>query len=139
MSDLKFDKQISNNESGVLAKLWRKILIENNLENALPLLINMYIKNNDETDGRSLTVKKKNKSTLTSNITATDMTFKTFLDLVFRLLKVTKIDISVKLTFSNGRETTHSVSAIPANNQQLDKETDLGEEHDNIGASQKDN
>ena len=65
--DTKFDKSVSNNESGVLAKLWRKIISENNLLPQIGMLINKYL-DEDETNQRVQAYKKKNRSTLTENI-----------------------------------------------------------------------
>lgn len=106
----KLSEPTSKTESGVLAKLWRSILRENGYAPALGPLVERYLTSQEEMTKRIPSLKKKNKSTLVSNITSTEMTIKTFLDLVFNLLRVRKLDISVKLTFHNGKETVHSVS-----------------------------
>lgn len=128
MADYKLDKPVSKNESGILAKLWRKILIDNNFLPALDLLVKRYIERNDILAGRVTNFKKKNKSTITTNITAPEMTFKTFLDLVFNLLRAKRLDISIKVTFHSGKETVHSVSIT---NDEVDKELkEKGEENE---------
>lgn len=121
MSDFKFDKPIDNNESGILAKFWRKIVLENNYEPSLGLLVKRYIDTNDFLAGRIENHRKKTKSTIMSNICASGMTFKTFLDLVFNLLRAKKLDISIKLTMASGRESIHSLSIT---NDQVSKSVD---------------
>ena len=96
--DTKFDKSVTNNESGVLAKLWRKIISENNLLPQIGMLINKYL-DEDETNQRVQAYKKKNRSTLTENIFASEMSIKVFLYLIFKVLRAKKIDISIKVKF----------------------------------------
>lgn len=109
MSDIKFNKPISKNESGVLAALWRAVLRDNGFIPALDLLVQRYVDRGNKASEQS-SVKLKNKSTLISNITAGEMTFKTFLDLIFNFLHVRKITFTVKLTFANGNETLHTIN-----------------------------
>lgn len=127
MSDFKFDKPIDNNESGILARFWRKIVLENNYEPSLGLLVKRYIDTNDFLAGRIENHRKKTKSTIMSNICASGMTFKTFLDLVFNLLRAKKLDISIKLTTHSGRESIHSISIT---NDQIAKSLDEDKEID---------
>jgi hypothetical protein len=109
MSDIKFD-QVSRSEGGTLAKLWRKILEENNYLPAIPFLVNRYIRTTNEMSNRVTDVKRKTKSTLIANITATDMTFKTFTDLLFNFLRVKRIEITVKVTLPNDTVREHSIT-----------------------------
>lgn len=121
MANEDFRDPPSRKVSGVLVVLWRKILLENRLNRALTPLIARYL-NDTNRVGNS---KRKNKATLKANIFATDMTFKTFIDLVFNLLKATRLDISIKVTFVNGKSSTHSVS-IDARNVQEGEDDDPG-------------
>lgn len=105
-----FEEPTSNNEGGILACLWRKIIDEAKFKGSLNILIDMYLKRADVTDGRVSNVKRKTKSTLISNIVSSEMTFKTFLDLVIRVLRVKKLVISIKLEHRDGRETEHHVT-----------------------------
>lgn len=107
--DTKFDKPVSSNEPGVLAMLWRKIITENNLTHSLNILINKYLESNT-INQRVKNLKRKNRSTLIDNITASEMSIKTFLYLIFRVLRAKKLEISIKITFSNDRETIHGVT-----------------------------
>ena len=50
------------------------------------------------------------RKTLIANVTASEMTMKTFVDLVFRFLRARSLTISIKVTFHNGKESVHSVS-----------------------------
>lgn len=111
MGDIKLeDKPISNSESGILAATWRKLIIENELKPALDHLVNRYVSESDPTHGRVKNIKRRNRSTLISNICASDMTFKTFIDLIFNLLRGVKLDIHIKVTFVNGKSIETNVS-----------------------------
>jgi len=106
---LSFDKPVSNKEGGALAKLWRKILNENNYMPVLDILVNRYTRDNDVTDGRVESSKRKTKSSLLINITSSDMTIKTLLDLLFNFLRVPLVTITISITHRNGDVTHHSV------------------------------
>lgn len=109
MQEIDLSKSVSRNEAGVLAGLWRKIVRENNFENNLGFFINKYINKHHSQDGTKKVLKTKSKSTLLTNISATEMSIKVFLDLLFNLLNVKYITISIKLTFPNGEESIHSI------------------------------
>lgn len=113
MSKIKFNTPISQNESGVLAQIWRKILLENNYDKALDVLVQRYVDRADRAKEKDATLKMKNKSTLITNITAPEMTFKTFLDLLFNLLTVRSVTMTVKLTFHNGSERLTTIRIEP--------------------------
>lgn len=108
MPDIKFNNPISKNESGVLSALWRNVLKENGFMPALDLLVQRYIDRGNRAK-ENKNIKLKNKSTLINNITSSEMTFKTFLDLLFNFLCVKKISISIKLTYHNGNESVHTI------------------------------
>lgn len=100
---------ISNNEGGVIVRLWRKILYETNLINNIHNLILVYQMKNNKNDQMKVR-KRKTKSSLIKNIWAPEMTWKTFIYLLENFLNVRKIDISIKLTHDNGEESIHSVT-----------------------------
>ena len=129
--DIKIDKPPNKNEGGVLALLWRKILLENNFMPAMGMLINRYLRSYDTTDGRVSNMKKKNRSTLITNITARDMSFKVFLDLVFNFLKAKRLDITIKITHNSGKSSVHSVTVEGGNFNNDDTEE---EGEDNVGS-----
>lgn len=109
MSDIKFNKPISKNESGVLAALWRNIIKTNNLTHALDYLVLKYVSRSaNKSSGEN--IRLKNKSTLLANITSPEMSIKVFFDLLFNYLCVKKVSFTVKLTFINGDESVHTVN-----------------------------
>lgn len=113
MADIKFENQVSNNEGGVLAMLWRKILKERNFISILPVLIDRYIREQDLKEEKlGVNIKKKNRSTLITNIMATEMTFKVFYDLLKNLIKVKKIVIHVEITTMNDVTSIHSLPVV---------------------------
>lgn len=105
--DFKFKEPTSNNESGVLAKLWRTFLDDNRLNGKLPTMVETYLDNDN--DPKVTVVRKKNRSTLYGNIAAPEMTIKTFFDLMFNLVRVRRIEFSIKVTFPTGKESIHTV------------------------------
>lgn len=110
-AEVKFTKETAQTESGILAKLWRNILRETGILPGITFFINQYLERNKTT---SATIKKKNRSTLITDITATQMSWKTFTNLLFSLLNVKKIEFIVKITWPT-RETAHSVTVLPSN------------------------
>ena len=106
MADFKsiLTEPTSNTGSGVLAKLWRKILIDNGYIAALGNLTDRYQKDQEQAGLTTPSLKKKNKSTIIANVTAKEMTMKTFVDLIFRFLRARSLTISVKVTFHNGKD-----------------------------------
>ena len=119
-----FKKPISTKEGGILAALFRKIVTENNLTPSLDYLIARYV----DTSSSSKNIKRKNRSSLIKYITSDDMSWKTFLSLVFDFLGVVKIQFTVKLTFRNKHESIHTMIV---NNDILEKDKD-----DNTGNKQ---
>ena len=119
-----FKDPVSNKDSGVLANLWRKVVLESNLQHSIRHLADRYVKKTNPMSQRVSNVKKRTKSTVLKNISDPDMTIKTFLDLIFNLLGAKKLTISIKITYPNGTETIHS---LPINNGDL-VESDLLDE-----------
>ncbi len=119
-----FKDPVSNKDSGVLANLWRKVILESSLQHSIRHLADRYVKKTNPMSQRVANVKKRTKSTVLKNIFDPDMTIKTFLDLIFNLLGAKKLTISIKITYPNGTETIHS---LPINNGDL-VESDLPDE-----------
>lgn len=110
-TNIVFEEKVSNTESGVLACLWRKILTERKIIPSLGLLIDRYLQDQQlNEENSSNNIKKKNRSTLISNITAKEMTIKTFLDLIINLIKVKKLVIHIEITTIGGETSVHSLS-----------------------------
>lgn len=141
-NNLVFEDEVSNTESGVLAKIWRKILIERRITPSLGLLIDRYLQDQHlNEDNLAKNVKKKNRSTLISNITAKEMTIKTFLDLLRNLLKVKRLVIHIEITTAGGETSVHSLSVTGENNLataklNAEKNTE-GDTNDSDGNSKK--
>lgn len=133
MTDINLNNETSNNESGVLAKLWRKIIDDKHLKDALPYFVSRYIKGYSITSGDVKSIKRKTRSTIVNNICATEMTFKTFLDLIFNFLCMKKVDITITLTAHNDETSTHTISLsgeiTKSQSEVLDNT--IGELHDN--------
>ena len=123
MQDFDLSKPPNKNEPGVLAKLWRKIITENHFTSALGMLLVRYLKEQSDAMLKYPNIKRKNRATVITNVTATEMSIKTFFDLVFKFLKVKKLTITVKLTYHNGDESTHRVD-VDGRNFQYDLDTD---------------
>ena len=109
MANINVDaKPVATNESGVLAGLWRKILHENGLVNNIDYLVNKYVSRVKGVSS-SKTEKFKSRSTIVADITARDMTIKTFLYLIFNFLQARNVVITIDITFPNGETRTHSL------------------------------
>jgi len=109
-----FRTKPSNTPQGVLAKLWRKVITENNLQNSLGYLVTRYVvANSDE----SRTLRNKTRSTLESDISSKEMTWKKFVHLVFNYLGAIKMDIAIKLYFTNGTTSMHNISMTVSENE----------------------
>ncbi len=120
MADIKLGDNIAQNEGGILTKLWRNVLKDNNLEPALSYFVTRYVTKSNKIDSEN--VRRKTKSSLINNITASEMTWKTFTNLIFNVLLVKKMSINIKLTMPNGDTTFHNV-LIDNNNPGEEKET----------------
>lgn len=105
-------KPPDKSEGGTLAGLWKNILKDNNMLNkdTVKYLSDRYVKNTNILKSKVKNVNRKTRGSILNNITATDMTWKVFLDLVFNVLNVVKVTVSIKLTHANGDETVHSIT-----------------------------
>lgn len=130
MAEVKIDSPLSKKEGGVLAGMWRKIVKDIGYDRHLDYLVSRYVAKSDKMNGRVQNVRRKTKSSLIKNITSSEMTFKTFLDLLFNYIGVRKIDISIKLTFHNGNETIHSMAVVNDDNENDKKEEKEDEKRD---------
>jgi len=102
----------SKDSGGILSKLFRKIMTETGLVNAVDSLVELYLKDSEAQSKRSgLTPKKR--SQIQTAIKEEDMTWKSFIDLVINLVRVKKIVITIDLYHTETRVTTHKVEAGP--------------------------
>ncbi len=83
------------NSSGLLAAFFRKILIDTNMVSNINRLVKRHA------------ILVKGGGTLASNnlklVTASSMTFKTLMYLLFNILRVKQVDITFKLTMPNNK------------------------------------
>lgn len=112
------NKEPDKSEGGSLARLWRSILRNNNMLNinTVEFLANRYVKNTAIVKSEIKNISRKTRGSIINNITATDMTWKVFLDLLFNVLNVAKITITIKLTHANGSESLSSIVINDTNN-----------------------
>lgn len=107
--EVDFSKKTSTTETGILAKLWRKILVESRIMAGITFFVNRYLAKT-KTDSNML--KKKNRSTLLTDISATEMSWKSFVDLLYNFLEVKEVEFIVKIQWDS-RETIHSIKVLP--------------------------
>lgn len=117
-TDLDRADAVTTDENGLLALLWRRVVKGGGFSNSLNTLVDVYLNKYDSTNANNPAYenrKRKTKSTMIGNITATGMTFKTFLDLVMNLLRAKKVKISVEITTLDDRVLgPFSVTACPS-------------------------
>jgi hypothetical protein len=103
-------KPLASTEGGALARLWRKIMTDTGMWSRSESLITQYLTRPD-TDQNNNTVfdKRKNRSTIWSNIIAEDMTIKTFFDLLFNVLCIKHLRITVEITSFTNVKSSHSI------------------------------
>lgn len=129
MADIKLDtKPVNKDHTGVLASLWRKVILENKLSTYLGIMVNNYLSKSKALDSKSDAIKRKNKTTLVENITASKMTFKTFVDLLFNVVGCIKLDISIKVYFKGGKTSVHTVTLTHVENTDDEEAEDEGKD-----------
>lgn len=94
---------------GALAKLWRNVIMEKNLENALGYLVSRYVTKN-AVGGKN--VQRKTRSTIEADVTASELTWKKFCHLIFHYLEGKRLDITIKVTYANGDTSAHTVGLV---------------------------
>ena len=140
MADIDISKKpVATNESGALAKLWRLVLVENNLVPQLTYLINKYVSKTKYLETNGLKAQKlKTKSTITADVTSRTMTMKTFLYLLFNFLNAKEVEISVKVTFPSGVTSTHRLPIKSNQAEDIDLE-EVTESGGNDGGNKTEN
>jgi len=114
----KIDSNVSNSkENSILGKLFHRILMELNLINKIEFLINRYIKNANDKDIKIQ--KRKTRSSLINNITANEITWKTFIDLTFNLLRVRKLKVMITLTHTEDMIKKFKLKNVDDKNESL--------------------
>lgn len=116
--------KISKNENGLLAKLFRAIMGEWNYWNStyIEVLINQCVENDKEnSDSASDGEKRLVKSTLKNNIISGEMTFRVFLTLLFKLMRIDECTIILE-TKKNGETRRVSLQNITLSNEHKNKD-----------------
>ncbi|MEA2047774.1 MAG: hypothetical protein U9O64_04925, partial [Campylobacterota bacterium] len=90
----------SKKEGSKLASLWRNVVNDLNVVNAIGSLVLRH-----EKDSRARkTTAFKEKTTLQNDIVSNDMTFKVLIYLIDKLIKPKNITLTLTLTHENGME-----------------------------------
>jgi len=97
-------ESVSNTENGILTKLFRMIIFDTGLINKIPYNINRYIRNGG----------KKNKATISRLILSGEMSWRSFIFLLFDILRVKKCTFKVTLEYDVGPSSEHEISISPA-------------------------
>ena len=107
---------IDSSEGGILAHLWREIITRTKLINNLKYLLDRYANKGG----------KRSKSTIQGYFYAPSMTWKTFVFLVLKILPVTKMTVSVTLTYTDKTKDTFSLDVYSNDlpNEEEDKENE---------------
>ena len=107
-------KNVSNDPGGILASLWRSILIKDKFLPVVNFLIAEYARKNK---GK----KVKNPSTVMGLVTAPSMTWKSFIFLLTKILPVKNITITIELEYLSNKKGIHTIS-IPIDRNKEDKD-----------------
>lgn len=103
-------EEIQSIENGILAKLFRKVIIETGLVFNIKSNVNTYILENIKykRDG-------KPRSSVLGLINSGSMTWKSFVFLIYEILKIKKMTITVKLQHDNKGDviTNHEIFVTP--------------------------
>lgn len=110
---MEFKGRPTNTPQGALARLWRNIIKENNLEHSLGYLVTRYVSRSGET---AKNIRRKTRSTLEADITSNEMTWKKFTHVIFHYLGAVRLDVTIKLTFPNGNHSIHTVGIKSSDN-----------------------
>ena len=106
----------ANTEHGVLTKLWLIVLRDKGYLNIMQQLITRYVNNTNLTS--KVTV-KKTRASITADVTATEMTWKKLLNLLFNVLQIKKLVITIKMVGEDDTESYHSIT-VPNPNKKED-------------------
>lgn len=103
---IKLEEITTAAEGTILSRLWRNILHDTHYINNLKYLVDRYVNKSKSSVNM---VNRRTKSSLIKNLTAQDMSWKTFIDLIFNVLDVKFITISIKLDYADGTSSIHNV------------------------------
>jgi len=124
---MKLTKRPANTPHGALAKLWRIIIRDNNLEKNLGYLVSRYVEMNSPC---AKNLKRKTKSTIEADVTANELTWKKFTHLIFQYLGAVRLDVTIRVTYPNGKCTNHTVGLKASEPDDLGDPRDIKEQSD---------
>lgn len=99
---------IANSPDGVMAGLFRKIVIEDKLAPRVENLVASYADRTETTRAG----KSKSRNNLLTHINNSKMTFKIFIMLLQKVFKVEKVEISITLFYPKEKVTNHTETLI---------------------------
>jgi len=124
---MKLTKRPANTPHGALAKLWRIVIRDNHLENSLGYLVSRYVELNSPS---AKNLRRKTKSTIEADVTASELTWKKFTHLIFQYLGAVRLDMTIRITYPNGKSTNHTVGLKASEPDDLGDPRDLKESAD---------
>jgi hypothetical protein len=122
----KFDQPSSNSEGGMLATLWKKYMVENRLRSSLGVLINNYLKKESK-KGSSSDYKTKQRSVISANATASELSWKNFIDVMMNLGTAEEMVLNMRVDRGRGRISLHSIRVFKNDNGDIEFEDLEGE------------
>ena len=121
----------ANTPHGILAKLWRTIVIDTgNLRN-LSTNISNYRNQRVGQLANSKTIENRTDSQLRSEVNKTELTWNSFIFLVFKILNARRITITISITHANGKTSDTSITTFDNASAQDDAPSDTDETTNN--------
>ena len=107
-----FGKNPNKTEGSILTNIWRGLLKELDLVSVSKIyrLIDVYMTRHKANDKGSISIRSKNRTSITNDMSADAITWKTFLNLIFNVLRVKKMDITITIHHENKTTTTYSTT-----------------------------
>jgi len=97
-----------NSADGALARLFRKIVVEDKLLPRVETLVNSYAERTETTRAG----KSKCKNNLFTHIGNNKMTFKIFVMIMQKVFRVKKIEVNITIFYSRDKVSNHSETLI---------------------------
>lgn len=107
ISEILNDPVDNNKEGAALSKLWRIIVSDLNLGKRMEFLISNYIQNS-----KNSAIKHKTKSSMRKNITDDNITWKTFLDILFNVVDIEFMTVTVTLHHKGKSKSIHTIDIV---------------------------
>jgi len=115
----------SGGEGAILGKLWRLIIKDLGFLDHLTFFVNRYVTKTGGINNRVKNARRKTKSSIITNITDEELTWKVFLDLLYNVLNVRKFTLSIKLEHANGKNTIHHLLVVKPESMEEEKDENV--------------